>query len=230
MQNQVGQVDKLAVVVGPAGVTSGQVVTVGDTLGIAYDTVKAGARAILAICGEFSSRDVIDGEAWAVGQRLYWHETLDRFTNRATHWPVGRAGEDKASGAEFGIVQLDKPDRNPGDVIVPFNFEQVEAEFKANGDLVLRSFDQSVQIVMVEFASASLAPGEATFSLGDGTGDNDQILPATAASGLSGFKDLSAITGGKDLPVVLDKLVLRIAGGPIVSGMLTVRVAYAPAA
>lgn len=235
MQNQTGFSDKLAIAAPTGGLTAGEIVEAGDTLGIAYDTVAETERAILAIRGEMGHADVIAAESWSAGAQVYWHETLKRFTNRETHWPAGRIGEDKAADIAYGIVQLDGPDRKPGELIAPFKYEDVQdiggVNFGAQADYTLRDFGGNVQVVQAELVSAGLTADTVTIALGDGSGSNDQLLAAFAASGLSGFDDIPGLVGGAALPVTLDKVVLRLAGtGAFTAGLLVVRIGYVPAA
>lgn len=224
MQNQSGFSDRLAIAAPVGGTEPDQIVTVGDTIGFAYDGVSEGQRVILAIRGEFGTKSVVAKEVWSVGERVFWHPLIGRFTKRVTHWPAGRIAEDKAADVDYGLIHLDSPVQAPGEVIAPFNFEHVPT-FGVLGDYVLRDFGGPARIVQGEVVSNGLAPGTVTVSLGDGTGNNDQIFAATDASALAGFDEIP------DLPVSVDKVVLRIGGvGAFTAGLLIVRLSYVPAA
>ncbi len=231
MQHQTGFGHQLKVVAA-SDIESSGLVEAADTIGVAYETTKAGEAGMLLTCGEFGRTEIIPREEWHLGQRLYWHETLKRFTTRETHWPAGRAGEDKAggdNGTTFGIVQLDGPDRKWGEILAPFRYEHLQelggTNFGVQGDYVLRDFGENVQIIGGEVISSGLAAGTVTIALGNGAGSSGQIMAAAPASTLGGITTLTI-----EPPVAVNRVVMRLAGdGAFTAGLLIVRLLYVAA-
>jgi predicted RecA/RadA family phage recombinase len=87
-----------------AAITAGQIVLVGDIIGIALSAAAIGARVELeTIQGNVYSYTKATGEAWTDGAKLYFDAANNRLTTTASgNTLVGNADGAFASGATTG--------------------------------------------------------------------------------------------------------------------------------
>ena len=78
-----------------ADVASGDVVVIGDRIGIAAGDIAADADGVLVVEGIFELPAAAD-ETWDLGDQLYWDATAEELTETASgNTPAGFAAEDK---------------------------------------------------------------------------------------------------------------------------------------
>jgi predicted RecA/RadA family phage recombinase len=219
-----------------ADVASGELVAHGDIIGAAYEAIAAGDSGILLTRGQFDTTEVVTAETWTAGQRVYYDVVNDRFTTRRTDWPAGRAAAAKADTSSFGQIQITEAIRSDEEIIYT-----VDAAKLASGATVasrtLRDFGaESVQITHAEIVADGMTPNTSTISIGDGSGSNNQIFPATALNATpfsagAGYAAWDYDTAdppgsGEVLPVTVTKVVLGIAGAAFTAGSLRVRLRF----
>jgi len=230
MQNQVNYADQQVVAEAPAGgYQSGRLAVVGDILGVACDTYAEGERAVISLCGVFGLTQVVPGEEWVEGQRLYYNEVTGLVTADPTHWPVGTAArvkEVQTAGNGYGFVRIANAERLPGQVLIPLRVGEDFTPELPVGPIDLRHFGGPAAIESCEVIGDSLAPANATIALGDGSGSNNQVLPATAVPALDGYVPVDAINDPDKLPVQLDKLVVRVGTAALTAGYLAIRATF----
>lgn len=91
----------------PAAVISGSPVLIGALFGVAEVSADVGAPLTLARRGVFRLEKAA-GQAWTVGQKLYWDGTNNVATSTATgNTLIGVATEAQLSAATEGLVLLD---------------------------------------------------------------------------------------------------------------------------
>ena len=88
-------------------ITSGSVVVSNDLIGLAVTDIAVNSSGTIALTDVYNSQPKATGEAWAVGQKLYYDQGNSRFTTTAsTHVWAGWAWEAAASAATTGTVKL----------------------------------------------------------------------------------------------------------------------------
>lgn len=106
MKNAI-QSDMQATVPAPYDLTGGQMAKVGAILGVASFDALSGADVVLERRGTFKLAKTT-GEAWTVGQKLYWDDTAKKVTTTATsNTLIGAAGEAAGSADTVGVAILD---------------------------------------------------------------------------------------------------------------------------
>ena len=217
-----------------ADLTADQVVEVRDLVGMIGDdiaTAKYGQLWIHA-SGVIQPADLNLAETWKAGDELYWNAAAGVVTHHQTHQRFGYAATDKAAsatvegGASAGQRAILAPHKAPNVVQYTIDFAQFADAMKADGDFTLHDFGQSAHIDAATIYTAgddSLDPATATLALGDGTSANDQILSATA---LSTYDTEVATDITPVASTEVDKIVLRLASGPMVAGWLKIEIAY----
>lgn len=65
-----------------AGIKSGDVVKIGDVIGVALTDILAGSTGTVQVAGVFELPKTTS-QAWTQGQRLYWNPTASKFTTAA---------------------------------------------------------------------------------------------------------------------------------------------------
>lgn len=91
----------------PAAVTSGAPVVVGALFGVAEHSAASGAPVTLARRGAFRLPKTT-GQAWTVGQKLYWDATNSLVTSTVgSNLLIGIALEAVIAAGAAGIVLLD---------------------------------------------------------------------------------------------------------------------------
>lgn len=92
----------------PADVSSGGIVVVGTLVGVAQVDAVAGDPVAVVRRGVFADLPKKTGEAWAVGDKLYWNATDGHMTKTATGAVlVGCAVATVVAAGETGSVFLD---------------------------------------------------------------------------------------------------------------------------
>ena len=105
MKNYV-QDDDIITVAAPAAVASGDAVLVGSLFGVAQTDAANGANVALVVRGVFDLPKAT-GQAWTVGQKLYWSTGNANLTTTATsNTLVGVATAAAASDATSGHIRL----------------------------------------------------------------------------------------------------------------------------
>lgn len=88
-------------------VKSGQFVRVGDVVGVSQGDVPDGQTGLLQRTGVYDGPKKT-GEAWSVGQKLYWDNDAQSLSETGTGLKrVGVVYQAAASDAEIGRVLLD---------------------------------------------------------------------------------------------------------------------------
>lgn len=88
-------------------IASGGVVVSNDFVGLSVTEIPVNSSGTIELEGVYSSQSKATGEAWAVGQKLYYDAGNSRFTTTAsTHVWAGWAWEAAASAATTGTVKL----------------------------------------------------------------------------------------------------------------------------
>lgn len=212
-------------------------VVIGDLVGnVGVEVAATDARRVAHIAHETYVRpdQVVAAEAWAVGDRIFWHETGAVYTRHRTHRPVGWAAKAKIANqtipnttvAAGSYIAVFNPVADDDKVIAPFDFAALPAAIGANGVKVLRTFGGTAEIEGARIYTAgdsSLAPGTATISVGDGTGSNDQIVAAAALSTYSGTRSTDITPAAS---TALTGVSITIAGGPVTAGWLAIEVDF----
>lgn len=91
----------------PAAVVSGAPVLIGALFGVAEASAASGAPLTLARRGVFRLAKTT-GQAWSVGQKLYWDATNSLVTSTVgTNVLIGAAAEAQLAAASEGLVLLD---------------------------------------------------------------------------------------------------------------------------
>lgn len=90
-----------------ADVDAGDVIDLGDLVGIAERDIPDGVQGALAIEGAFTVAKKT-GETWTLGQKLVWDQGTESFSNNASYSEAvaGLAAADAASGDATGILKL----------------------------------------------------------------------------------------------------------------------------
>lgn len=90
------------------GVASGDVVEVGDFIGIASTSALEGEEYELALGGIYTLPRVTGGSTgWDVGDQLYWDSTAGKVTGTAsTNTPIGLAAAATGDADATGRVRL----------------------------------------------------------------------------------------------------------------------------
>ena len=89
-----------------SAVAAGEVVVVTDRVFIAPRAIAANVLGELATCGVWTM-DKTTGEAWTLGQTLYWNAAGAKVTTTAsTHKIIGHAAAAAGSAATEGDVLL----------------------------------------------------------------------------------------------------------------------------
>lgn len=95
MKNYIGPGNAVTVVM-PYAVNAGSGVLKGAIFGVAQNTYASGATGVLALGGVFTQlvKASGTGEAWSVGDRLYWNDSNKNLTKNSTgNYCVGYALE-----------------------------------------------------------------------------------------------------------------------------------------
>lgn len=91
----------------PYAVLSGGMVKVGTIIGVAITDIASGSIGTVERSGVYEVVKTT-GEAWAVGDKIYWDNTAKSCTTTASgNTLCGAATEIAASGATVGRVFLD---------------------------------------------------------------------------------------------------------------------------
>lgn len=89
-----------------AGATAGDIVVLGAMCGVALSTVPAGGVTVIDRTGEHRLAKAT-GQAWTVGQKIYWDNTNKRCTTTATgNTFIGHATSAAAASDTTGTVVL----------------------------------------------------------------------------------------------------------------------------
>ncbi|MBO6759280.1 MAG: DUF2190 family protein [Roseibium sp.] len=92
----------------PYDVTSGSGALVGSLFGVAVDDALTAAIVQLKTSGVFTLPKTT-GQAWTLGQKLYWNDTTKSCTTTATaNTLIGVALAAAASGDTAGTVRLNQ--------------------------------------------------------------------------------------------------------------------------
>ena len=87
-------------------ISAGEVVVIGDVIGVAVADIDDGDEGALFVEGVFQITAEA-GTAWSVGDQLYWDDANSEFTKTAsTHNKAGIAAASKGSAATTGYVKL----------------------------------------------------------------------------------------------------------------------------
>jgi predicted RecA/RadA family phage recombinase len=87
------------------GIKSGDVVVIGDLVGVALGDILDGSTGTVQLCG-VATLPKTTGQAWTQGAKLYWNGT-DKFTTTVgTNVWAGWAYSAAASGDTTGQVKL----------------------------------------------------------------------------------------------------------------------------
>jgi len=106
MKNTLAQ-SNMRTFVAPYAVASGAAFKVGSYVAVAATTAASGASVEGAIRGGFSGLAKATGEAWAVGDLLYWNDTNKNFAKTASGAvKAGIAYAAALSGDTTGSVDL----------------------------------------------------------------------------------------------------------------------------
>lgn len=91
-----------------AAVTSGTWFLYGTLPAVYLDDIAANAKGSCAIAGQYSvTKEGATGQAWAVGDRVYWDDTNDQFTTTSTgNTLAGVAIEAATATATTGKLKL----------------------------------------------------------------------------------------------------------------------------
>lgn len=90
------------------GVVSGQAVLLGSIIGVCVTDAAEGDPVEVNVCGVYSLPKAT-GQAWAVGDALYWDTTNSVFTTDDTETAVAAyAAAAAASGDTTGHVKLNQ--------------------------------------------------------------------------------------------------------------------------
>jgi predicted RecA/RadA family phage recombinase len=109
MQNKFGSGEKVSVVVPSGGCTTGVGLLIGSLFGIANTTQVAGDTVSLDTEGEFDhiAAGAGSGQAWAVGDTIYWDNTAKQMTKTSTsNTKVGYATAVKLTTDVVGKINL----------------------------------------------------------------------------------------------------------------------------
>lgn len=94
-------------IVAAALIVSGQLVVVGDIVGVAQGDAAIGESVAIVRRGVFELPKA-NGQAWTVGAKLYWDATNSVVTTTASgNKLIGAAAEVAANPSGFGAVLLD---------------------------------------------------------------------------------------------------------------------------
>lgn len=106
MANQFLQDGELLDYTPSSAVAAGDVVLLTDRVFVAPRAIPANTLGSVATCGVFQIQKTT-GEAWTMGQKLYWNAgTSKATTTSSTHKVIGYAAAAAASGAVEGPVLL----------------------------------------------------------------------------------------------------------------------------
>ncbi len=87
-------------------ISSGDVVLITNRIGIAVADIVASAVGQLQVEGVFTLAKTA-GQAWTLGQQLYWDASTSKFTSTASsHQKAGFAAAIAASAATSGKIKL----------------------------------------------------------------------------------------------------------------------------
>lgn len=103
------QSGKILTVAAPYDRTSGQGALIGSLFGVALGTVLSGATGDFQTSGVFSlnKEDAVSGQAFAVGQKVYWDNSNKECNADPTVGPlIGVATEAALTGATSVVVRL----------------------------------------------------------------------------------------------------------------------------
>jgi predicted RecA/RadA family phage recombinase len=235
MQSQSSMSDKIVVASAPVGGhTGGELTQVGDLLGVPYADAAQGERSTVLVRGVHGTTKVLEDEVWTVGQPLYWYELAEVVTGMATEWPIGWAAEAKAANTAYGVVALDRPMRQAGLIVAPFDFDLMASSLFAVGTHVLRVLPSARLITKTEYFKYTNpgSAGSATIALGNGSGTN--VIAATAfndADFTGVYQDFTNTDGGTpaEPDVSIAQVALIIATAALNAGKFVFRAEYAPA-
>lgn len=104
-------------VVMPYARNSGQGLLKGGLFGVAFATYASGATGVMVTQGVFTGLTKASGtgEAWAVGDRLYWSDSNKNLTKTSTgNFPVGYALEAVATDGTTAGEVLVRPNAGTG--------------------------------------------------------------------------------------------------------------------
>lgn len=91
--------DVLDMIAPSGGVTSSQVVQIGEFVGVAMKAAAEGETFPMAVKGVFNNMPILSTDTPAQGAALYWDNGNSRFTTTAsTHKLAAHAVEAKSSG------------------------------------------------------------------------------------------------------------------------------------
>ena len=97
----------IVTVVAPYDLASGAFGMVGDIGGFAQTAALSGANVPLVTRGVFNNAVKATGETWAVGDKLYWHNTNKNFTKTSSGAVLAAAALSvQGSGDLVGTVRL----------------------------------------------------------------------------------------------------------------------------
>lgn len=100
MNNYIGPGKNITVTF-PYQRNSGQGLLVGGLFGVAFQTTASGSTGVMVTEGQFTglAKASGTGEAWAVGDRLFWDDSAKNLTKNSTgKFPVGVCLEAIATG------------------------------------------------------------------------------------------------------------------------------------
>jgi predicted RecA/RadA family phage recombinase len=95
-----------------ANITSGSVVKMLNTVGVACEDIANGSAGNVAIEGVFNNVPKVTGRAWVVGEKLFWDVSTSKFDTMAGTTATGDVTgcaivyEAAASGDATGVIKL----------------------------------------------------------------------------------------------------------------------------
>lgn len=186
--------------------------------------------------------DMVDGETWVVGQRLYLQlvNGVPTITVEETDLFFGFADGPKAANDENSKIRIKEPgrDKDQFEILIDFNNHthlQPDAtysfrNFLGEGGARWAFADANALTTRpgLEFEhDGALAPDSVTISIGDGTGGNAQVLAATAFSVIQGLgpgrTPLRQTIASSPAAVLLTDVAITLSGGPMTAGRLRIR-------
>lgn len=108
MKNFIQKGGTLTVFAPEGGVVSGQAILTGSIIGVCVTSAAEETEVEINVCGVYSLPKAT-GQAWGVGEALYWDETNSVFTTADTETAVAAyAAAAAESGATTGHVKLNQ--------------------------------------------------------------------------------------------------------------------------
>lgn len=107
MKNSIQEGQTLTAPAPAGGVVAGRVYALGDILGVATSNAAAGVSTVFETQPSIYSFPKLAGEAWTLGQKVYWDTTNFRFTTTVgTNVLAGNAAAAAAAPDTVGLVKM----------------------------------------------------------------------------------------------------------------------------